>query len=223
MSDNYYRVLGVAQNADSNEIKKAYRAKARKFHPDLNTTEGSDQLFMVIQEAYEVLSDSDKRKEYNKTLTKSKPKKTKESNNKQYSEVQPKRRASKTYTYAEPSSQRPGVEPQYEYTWQTKVLIGLQKARGVIRVIMGAFLFFILPGIIAYSTKRSDLLIVMITYYVLVAILIHALPYLYLAANLGLIYLMFVGLSQKIFWYIPLALLGFVVAYILMYFFETDI
>src|SRR5579864_9244320 len=62
---DYYKVLGVARGASSEEIKKAFRKLARKYHPDVNPGDKkAEAKFKEINEAYEVLSDSDKRKKY---------------------------------------------------------------------------------------------------------------------------------------------------------------
>ncbi len=62
---DYYKVLGVAKNADDAEIKKAYRKLARKYHPDINPNDaGAKKKFQEINEANEVLSDPEKRKKY---------------------------------------------------------------------------------------------------------------------------------------------------------------
>lgn len=58
---NYYDILGVSRNATPEEIKKAFRKQARKHHPDAG---GSEERFKEINEAYEVLSDPEKRKQY---------------------------------------------------------------------------------------------------------------------------------------------------------------
>lgn len=63
---DYYDVLGVKRDADEKEIKKAYRALARKFHPDINKDAGSEDRFKAINEAYQVLSDPEKRAKYDR-------------------------------------------------------------------------------------------------------------------------------------------------------------
>lgn len=62
---DYYEVLGVSKDADSEEIKKSYRKLARKYHPDMNPGDTSAEAkFKEVQEAYEVLSDSQARQRY---------------------------------------------------------------------------------------------------------------------------------------------------------------
>lgn len=62
---DYYKVLGVSKTSSQDEIRKAYRKLARKYHPDLNKgDEAAAQKFKEINEANEVLSDSEKRKKY---------------------------------------------------------------------------------------------------------------------------------------------------------------
>ncbi len=61
---DYYDVLGIDKNADDATIKKAYRTLAKKYHPDVSTEENAEAKFKEVQEAYEVLSDSTKRTQY---------------------------------------------------------------------------------------------------------------------------------------------------------------
>jgi len=65
MAKDYYDILGVDKKASAADIKKAYRKLARKYHPDLNPGDkAAEQKFKEIQEAYAVLSDETKRKQY---------------------------------------------------------------------------------------------------------------------------------------------------------------
>lgn len=61
---DYYSILGVTKNSSADEIKSAYRKLAKEFHPDINKEAGSEEKFKEISEAYEVLSDTKKRFEF---------------------------------------------------------------------------------------------------------------------------------------------------------------
>lgn len=64
MSEDLYGVLGVDRNASDTDIKKAYRTLARKYHPDVNKEAGAEEKFKQIQRAYTILSDSQRKAQY---------------------------------------------------------------------------------------------------------------------------------------------------------------
>lgn len=64
MGKDYYKVLGLAKGAGEDEVRKAYRKMALRYHPDKNKSAGAEEKFKEIAEAYEVLSDKRKREIY---------------------------------------------------------------------------------------------------------------------------------------------------------------
>lgn len=70
VATDYYRVLGVGPDAELRTIRSAYRRLARRYHPDVAGNKNAGRRFLVIQEAYEVLSDAERRQEYDRLISK---------------------------------------------------------------------------------------------------------------------------------------------------------
>ena len=68
---NYYEVLGLTADATLAEIKTTYRKMASQFHPDKNSARDAPAKFRQVQEAYEILSDAEKRKTYDENRRRS--------------------------------------------------------------------------------------------------------------------------------------------------------
>jgi molecular chaperone DnaJ len=66
MARDYYEILGISRDADKEEIKRAYRRLARKYHPDVNKETGAEERFKEINRAYEVLSEPEMRARYDR-------------------------------------------------------------------------------------------------------------------------------------------------------------
>ncbi len=66
MAGDYYEILGISRNASQDEIKRAYRRLARKYHPDVNREPGAEERFKEVNRAHEVLSDPEARARYDR-------------------------------------------------------------------------------------------------------------------------------------------------------------
>lgn len=65
---NYYKILGVSEKASDHEIRRAYREKAKLYHPDISSSAKAHELFSVLNDAYTTLTDSSKRELYDMKL-----------------------------------------------------------------------------------------------------------------------------------------------------------
>src|SRR5688572_24173019 len=63
---DYYDVLGVPRDASADDIRRAFRKLARQYHPDISKEDGAETRFKEVNEAYEILSDAEKRRQYDR-------------------------------------------------------------------------------------------------------------------------------------------------------------
>jgi molecular chaperone DnaJ len=68
MSEDYYDILGIGKDADPQSIRKAYRRKAKKTHPNASGSTNSSERFRKVEEAYKTLGDARKRKAYDEQV-----------------------------------------------------------------------------------------------------------------------------------------------------------
>ena len=164
---NYYDLLGISNNATEEEIKKAYKAQMKKWHPDINKDKDAVSMSMKINEAKDILLDEIKRKEYDDFL------KHKETNT--YEKYSGTRRESKSpYNYS-------GYENKTVTKWEylreylnSKNIKTVKKIVSLILVSIESFFCFILKwfiiGLAFISFLLSD--IIMITFYYIYPIIV---------------------------------------------------
>lgn len=161
MARDYYDILGVPGTATEAEIRQAFRLKARQLHPDVNKQAGATEQFQQLNEAYQVLSDPDRRAHYDRVSAARRA----------------RARAASKPAYTPPASARPNYkptgpdprqspgypsgQPAYQYSWQRpraeKTPAWVSQFAGVMRHFVGsgffwAFIIIQIVSIIALPT-----------------------------------------------------------------------
>ena len=104
---DYYKILGVTTKTPKSELKKKYRELAKKYHPDSNKgSKESEDKFKIVSEAWEILSDTKKRKEYDRQRSYRKQSRSRSSGKRNWSQEPPNgfghRRGENKQSYQEP-------------------------------------------------------------------------------------------------------------------------
>jgi curved DNA-binding protein CbpA len=100
---NYYDILGVTSSANAEEIKRAFRVKAKQFHPDVNRSADAPEKFRLVNEAYEVLIDTNSRYIFDLKL---------DSHTSKRQRTAPRPRAQHAYAYSAAKA-----DPNFHYDW----------------------------------------------------------------------------------------------------------
>lgn len=108
MAQNYYDILGITHTATPEEIKKAFRVKAKLLHPDVNPSAGAAEKFRQLNEAYEVLSDTNKRYLFDLKANAAKRQ-----------AAAGRQRATRAHTYRAASSAEPASDFKFHYDWSS--------------------------------------------------------------------------------------------------------
>lgn len=153
---NYYELLGIEKTATQEEIKKAYRTQAKKWHPDVNKDTNALEISKKLNEAKKILLDEEKRKEYDNYL--------KELSNQTYKNLKPKE---KNNTYNENTYNETTYNDYKEETytkWQYfKLYLKYYKTSPTRKII--AFILVILETIICSILQIINYLLALILYY----------------------------------------------------------
>jgi len=117
--EDYYQLLGISQGASQEEVLAAYRKLARKYHPDVNKTKEAEDMFKKVGEAYEVLRDPEKRREYDALRSARSSWGDRSSHRRRGSGVRPgfgfRSSAEEDFVYGDPESETAGSRDTYDF------------------------------------------------------------------------------------------------------------
>lgn len=148
---NYYELLGVEKTATQEEIKKAYRTQAKKWHPDVNKDEKAPEISKKLNEAKNILLDEEKRKEYDNYL--------KELSNQTYKNLKPKEQTN-TYNKNTYNDYKEETYTKWQYF---KLYLKYYKISPIKKII--SFILVIIETIICSILQIFNYLLALILYY----------------------------------------------------------